>query len=104
MDASMIVEGSADGEAFLLYIEHFLCPNLKRGQIMVIDNLSVRKSKRVRELTKGCGCHLVFLPRYSRDFNPIEVAFSKVKTLLREATRRGALRHQWKRVAGRCRR
>ncbi len=86
--ASMSIEGSADGEAFLVYVEHFLCPTLKRGQIVVMDNLQVHKMKRVRELIEGCGCSLVFLPSYSPDFNPIEEAFSKVKGLLRKAKAR----------------
>ena len=88
MDASVSIEGSADGEAFLLYIERFLCPTLKRGQIVVMDNLQVHKMRRVRELIEGRGCSLVFLPSYSPDFNPIEQAFSKVKTLLRKAKAR----------------
>ena len=88
MGASMSIEGSADGDAFLLYIEHFLCPTLEHGQIVVMDNLRVHKMKKVRELIERCGCQLVFLPSYSPDFNPIEEAFSKVKGLLRKARAR----------------
>jgi transposase len=88
MGASMSIEGSADGDAFLLYVEHLLCPTLERGQIVVMDNLQVHKMKKVRELIEGCGCQLVFLPSYSPDFNPIEEAFSKVKGLLRKAKAR----------------
>jgi len=89
MGPSMSIEGSADGEAYVvLYVEHFLCPELKPGQIVVMDNLQVHKTKRVRELIEGRGCQLVFLPSYSPDFNPIEEAFSKVKTLLRKAKAR----------------
>jgi transposase len=88
MGASMSIEGAVDGEAFLLYMEHFLCPTLKRGQIVVMDNLQVHKMKKVRELIEERGCSLVFLPAYSPDFNPIEEAFSKVKTLLRKAKAR----------------
>jgi transposase len=88
MGPSMSLEGSVDGQAFVLYIEHFLCPNLKPGQIVVMDNLQVHKTKRVRELIEERGCHLLFLPSYSPDFNPIEEAFSKVKTLLRKAKAR----------------
>ena len=87
----MSIEGSAAAEAFGLYVEHLLCPNLKPGQIVVIDNLQVHKTKRVRELLEGGGCRLVFLPSYSPDFNPIEEAFStfsKVKALLRRAKAR----------------
>ncbi len=88
MGASMSVEGSADGEAFLLYVEHFLCPTLERGQIVVMDNLQVHKMKRVRELIEERGCSLVFLPSYSPDFNPIEQAFSKIKGILRKVKAR----------------
>ena len=88
MGASMSIEGSADGEAFALYIERFLCPELKEGQIVVMDNLQVHKMRRVRQLIEGRGCSLVFLPSYSPDFNPIEEAFSKAKTLLRRAKAR----------------
>jgi transposase len=93
MGASMSIEGSADGDAFLVYVERFLCPTLKRGQIVVMDNLQVHKMKKVRELIEGCGCSVVFLPSYSPDFNPIEGAFSKIKGLLRKAKARsfGAL-------------
>lgn len=86
--ASMSIEGSADGEAFLVYVEHFLCPTLKRGQIVVMDNLQVHKMRRVRELIEERGCSLVFLPSYSPDFNPIEQAFSKTKGILRKAKAR----------------
>ena len=58
------------------------------AEIVVMDNLQVHKTKRVRELIEGRGCSLVFLPSYSPDFNPIEEAFSKVKTLLRKAKAR----------------
>ncbi len=84
----MSVEGSADGEAFLLYVEHFLCPTLKRGQIVMMDNLQVHKMRRVRKLIEERGCSLVFLPPYSPDFNPIEQAFSKIKGILRKAKAR----------------
>ena len=86
--ASMSIGGSADGDAFLLYIEHFLCPTLERGQIVVMDNLQVHKMKKVRQLIDKRDCQLVFLPSYSPDFNPIEEAFSKVKGLLRKAKAR----------------
>lgn len=85
---SMSIEGSADGKAFSLYVERFLCPSLERGQIVVMDNLSVHKIKRVRDLIEGCGCSLVFLPPYSPDYNPIEEAFSKIKTIMRKAKAR----------------
>ncbi|MCA1740851.1 MAG: transposase, partial [Actinobacteria bacterium] len=90
---SMSVEGSVDGKAFETYIEHFLTPTLKRGQIVVMDNLSVHKSKQVERLIEEAGATLLFLPPYSPDMNPIEEAFSKVKSILRKAKSRskGAL-------------
>jgi transposase len=82
---SMSVEGAVDTKAFESYVEHFLAPTLKRGQIVVMDNLSVHKSKRVEQLIDEAGAELLFLPAYSPDFNPIEEAFSKVKGVLRKA-------------------
>jgi len=85
---SMSVEGAVDGKAFESYIEHFLVPTLTRGQIVVMDNLSVHKSKRAERLIEGAGATLLFLPPYSPDFNPIEEAFSKVKGALRKTQAR----------------
>jgi transposase len=85
---SMSVEGSVDGKAFESYIEHFLAPELKRDQIVVMDNLSVHKSKRVERLIEDRGATLLFLPPYSPDLNPIEEAFSKVKNTLRKVQAR----------------
>ncbi len=86
--ASMSIEGSADGESFGLYLEKVLCPSLSPGQIVVMDNLSVHKSKRVRDLIEERGCELWFLPAYSPDLNPIEEAFSKAKGILKNAKAR----------------
>ena len=85
---SMSVEGAVDGKAFETYIKHFLVPTLERGQIVVMDNLSVHKSKRVEQLIEAAGSALLFLPPYSPDFNPIEEAFSKIKSILRKASSR----------------
>ena len=81
--AATSVEGATDGAAFETYVEHFLAPTLKEGQIVVMDNLQVHKSARVRELIEGAGAEVLFLPPYSPDLNPIEEAFSKVKGILR---------------------
>jgi transposase len=81
--AAMSVEGATDGAAFETYVRHFLAPMLKRGQVVVMDNLQVHKSVRVRELIEGRGAEVLFLPPYSPDFSPIEEAFSKVKGILR---------------------
>lgn len=82
---SMSVEGAVDAKAFEAYVERFLVPHLERGQIVVMDNLSVHKSRRVELLIEEAGCALVFLPPYSPDLNPIEEAFAKLKAILRKA-------------------
>jgi transposase len=84
----MSVEGATDGAAFQTYVEHFLAPTLKNGQIVVMDNLQVHKSLRVRELIEDAGASVLFLPSYSPDFSPIEGAFSKVKNIVRKAQAR----------------
>ncbi len=86
--AAMSVEGATDGAASETYVEHFLLPALKKGQIVVMDNLQVHKSLKVRELIEGAGASVLFLPSYSPDFSPIEGAFSKVKNILRKAQAR----------------
>jgi transposase len=88
MGPSMSIEGPSDTESFGIYVREILAPNLKAGQIVVMDNLSVHKGKWVRELIEQRGRQLWILPPYSPDFNPIEEAFSKVKTLLRRAKAR----------------
>ena len=84
MGPSMVVERSTTKEVFEAYLEHFLLPALKPGQIVVMDNLSAHKGGRVRGLIEGRGCELLYLPPYSPDYNPIEEAFSKIKGFLRE--------------------
>jgi transposase len=80
---SMTVEGAANTEAFLTYLDELLCPALRPGQTVLMDNLRVHKAEAVRQRIEARGCQVVFLPRYSPDFNPIEGAFSKLKTFLR---------------------
>jgi transposase len=88
MGASLVVEGSTNGMVFETYLRDVLCPTLEEGQVVVMDNLSSHKGERVRELIEGRGCELIYLPSYSPDFNPIEQAFSKLKSYLREACAR----------------
>lgn len=83
VEAAMTIEGAADGLVFEAFVEQVLCPTLQPEQIVVMDNLSTHKSLRVRELIEGCGCQLWFLPTYSPDLNPIEMAWSKLKAFLR---------------------
>jgi transposase len=80
---AMVLDGAVDGEAFRQYVEQFLLPTLRPGQIVVLDNLSVHKDAAVQAAIRGAGCLLLYLPSYSPDFNPIELAFSKVKAYLR---------------------
>ena len=81
MGPSMSMEGSSDTVSFGLYMRNVLAPQLKSGQIVIMDNLSVHRSKWVRELIEEKGCQLWLLPSYSPEFNPIEEAFSKVRNL-----------------------
>ena len=85
LGAAMTLEGALDGDAFVAYLAAFLVPTLVPGGIIVMDNLSVHKDKRVRPLIEGAGCTLVYLPAYSPDLTPIEQAFSKIKESLRRA-------------------
>jgi transposase len=79
MGLCLAVEGATTARVFEAYVEQVLAPSLRRGQIVVLYNLSAHKSERARELIEGQGCQLLFLPPYSPDFNPIEEAFSKIK-------------------------
>lgn len=79
----LMLEGAADTLAFEVSIEQVLGPSLRAGQIVVLDNLSIHTSKRVRQAIEAKGCRLLFLPAYSPDLSPIEEAFSKLKTYLR---------------------
>jgi len=88
MGECMAVEGSTRAFVFEAYVERFLAPSLRPGQIVVMDNLGAHKTAKVRELIEGKGCELWFLPAYSPDLNPIEEAFSKVKARLRKAAAR----------------
>ena len=85
MGEAMAVEGSTKAFVFEAYVEYFLAPTLKEGQIVVMDNLGAHKTDRVKKLIEERGCELWFLPAYSPDLNPIEEAFSKVKAHLRKA-------------------
>ena len=84
MGEAMSVEGATDGAAFEAYVKPFLLPTLEEGQVVVMDNLQVHKSARVRTLIESAGASILFLPPYSPDFSPIEEAFSKIKAILRK--------------------
>jgi transposase len=88
MGPSLTVEGSTTARVFETYVEKVLLPSLKEGQIVVMDNLSAHRPKRIKELIEQQGCELLYLLAYSPDYNPIEEAFSKIKNFLRKAAAR----------------
>ena len=83
--AAMTMTGAADGAVWALFVRQILVPSLRPGQIVIWDNLSVHKNQQLRRLIEAAGCQVRFLPPYSPDFSPIEHAFSKLKTALRQA-------------------
>jgi transposase len=97
IDAPCVFDGPINGEAFLAYVEQFLVPTLKPGDIVIMDNLGSHKGKAVRKAIRAVGARLLFLPPYSPDLNPIEQVFSKLKHLLRKAAERTA-EAVWKRI------
>ena len=98
--APLVLDGPINATAFEAYVEQFLAPTLKPGDIVVMDNLSSHKGPMVRALIEAVGAKLLYLPPYSPDFNPIEKLFSKLKALLRKATER-TIDGLW-RVIGQC--
>jgi len=88
MIATMTIEEATDTEIFLAYLDHVLCPQLRPGDVVVMDNLSSHKVKGVRERIEAAGAELLYLPPYSPDLNPIEKAWSKLKLLLRSTKAR----------------
>ena len=86
--APWVLDGAMNRASFDAYVEHPLAPALKPGQIVIADNLSSHKSARAIEFLRAQGNDLIFLPPYSPDLNPIEMAFSKLKTLIRKAAAR----------------
>lgn len=88
MGPSLAITGSVDAQVFEAYLERVLLPKLDPGRIVVMDNLSAHKTQKVRELVEGAGCELLYLPPYSPDLNPIEEAFSKIKSIVRKAEAR----------------
>jgi transposase len=86
--APCLFDGPIDVKSFLAWIVQFLVPDLRSGDIVVMDNLSSHKNRAVRQAIRAAGAKLFFLPPYSPDLNPIEQAFSKLKMLLRKANAR----------------
>ena len=88
MTAPLVLDGAMNGIVFRAYVEQILAPTLKAGDIVIMDNLPAHKAAGVREAIEAKGAQLRFLPPYSPDFNPIEMAFSKLKAMLRAKAER----------------
>jgi transposase len=86
--APLVVDGAMTGELFAAYVSRVLIPELKEGDVVVMDNLSCHRRAEVRALLESAGCRVGYLPAYSPEYNPIEMAFSKLKRLLRKAAAR----------------
>ena len=97
IDAPFVLDGPINGEWFLAYVEQVLVPTLSPGDVVVMDNLGSHKGKAVRRAIRRAGAHLIFLPPYSPDLNPIEQVFAKLKTLLRKAAER-TVEATWRRI------
>jgi len=97
IDAPFVFDGPINAELFTLYVHQILAPTLGQGDIVVLDNLGSHKSKAVRRAIHDRGAHLIFLPPYSPDLNPIEQVFAKVKHFMRKAEER-TVEATWKKV------
>ena len=87
MIAPMYFQGTCDTVLFNTWLEQVLIPELEEGQVLILDNASIHKSKRSKELISAAGCKLLFLPPYSPDLNPIEKSWAKLKFRVREKLR-----------------
>jgi len=101
LTAPMVVDGAINGELFLAYVEQELVKTLKEGDIVAMDNLSSHKVEGVKEAIESAGAQVVYLPPYSPDFNPIEMVFSKLKTMLRKLKIR-TMDELWQRLGDLC--
>jgi transposase len=88
LDAPMLLAGAVDTAAFVAYVEQVLVPTLQPGQVVILDNLSCHHAAAAQAAIERAGCQLWFLPSYSPDFNPIELAFAKLKAALRKVAAR----------------
>jgi transposase len=86
--APFVIDGPINRLAFETYVEKVLLPELRKGDVVIMDNLPGHKGPRVRQMIEAAGAELLYLPPYSPDFNPIENAFAKLKALLRKAAER----------------
>ena len=101
LTAPLVVDGAINGEIFLAYVQQQLVPTLHKGDIVVLDNLSSHKVVGVRKAIESVGAKILYLPPYSPDLNPIEMVFSKLKTLVRKAKMR-TMETLWKKLGELC--
>jgi len=85
IEAPWVIDGPINGDLFTTYVRHVLAPTLSSGDIVILDNLGSHKRKAARQAIRAKGAHLIFLPPYSPDLNPIEQLFAKLKHLMRAA-------------------
>jgi len=97
IDAPCVLDGPINGTSFTAWVEQFLVPTLKPGDIVIMDNLGSHKGQAVRNAIRAAGARLLFLPPYSPDLNPIEQVFAKLKLLLRKAAER-SVDATWQRI------
>lgn len=97
IDAPCVFDGPINAERFLAYVEQILLPTLRPGDIVILDNLNSHKGKAVRQAIRTNGSHMLFLPPYSPDLNPIEQVFAKLKHFMRKAAER-TKEATWRRV------
>ncbi len=97
IDAPCVLDGPINGASFLAYVRQFLVPTLTPGDVVIMDNLGSHKGQAVRRAIRAAGAHLLFVPPYSPDLNPIEQVFAKLKTLLRKADER-SITTVWQRI------
>jgi transposase len=88
IDAPWVIDGPINGDIFTAYVQHVLAPTLVRGDIVILDNLGSHKGNAARNAIRRAGAHMLFLPAYSPDLNPIEQVFAKLKHLMRDASPR----------------
>ncbi len=95
--APLVLDGPINGATFTAWVEQSLAPALEPGDVVILDNLGSHKGKPARQAIRKVGAHLLFLPPYSPDLNPIEMMFAKLKTLVRKADER-TIETTWRRV------
>jgi transposase len=97
IEAPCVIDGPINGDRFTTYVERFLAPTLRPGDLVILDNLGSHKGGAVRRAIRARGAKLLFLPPYSPDLNPIEQVFAKLKHLMRQAAER-TLEATWRRL------